>query len=51
MIQSLLFGVNPVDLATYAAMLSLVVIAALLASWLPARKAASVDPIETLRAE
>ena len=51
LMQSLLFGVQPFDFVTYGAMLALLVVAALLASWLPARKAASVDPSEALRAD
>lgn len=49
--QSLLFGVSPVDLVTYGAMLAVLVVAASLASWLPARRAASVDPVDALRAD
>ncbi len=49
--HSLLFGVSPVDRLTYAAMLAILVLSALLASWLSARRAASVDPIEALRAD
>jgi ABC-type lipoprotein release transport system permease subunit len=45
------FGITPLDPATYLAVPLIVVIATVLASYLPARKAASVDPIETLRAE
>jgi len=51
LLESLLFGVNPVDPITYGLVLAALVPAALLASWLPARRAAAVDPIEALRAE
>ncbi|MEO8368910.1 MAG: ABC transporter permease [Candidatus Solibacter sp.] len=51
LMQSLLFGVQPFDFVTYGAMLALLVVSALLASWLPARKAASADPSEALRAD
>ncbi len=44
--SSLLFGVTPVDAATFAAAASVLVIAALAASYVPARRAATIDPIE-----
>jgi predicted lysophospholipase L1 biosynthesis ABC-type transport system permease subunit len=46
--SSLLFGVTPVDAATFATAASVLVIAALAASYVPARRAAAVDPVETL---
>jgi putative ABC transport system permease protein len=49
--SSLLFGVTPVDAATFAAAASVLVIAALAASYVPARRAAAVDPVQTLRAQ
>ena len=49
--SSLLFGVGPLDAAAYAAALGITLAAAALASYLPARRAAAVDPIETLKAE
>jgi predicted permease len=49
--SSLLFGVEPVDAPTYAAVLGVLGIAAALASYIPARQAAAVDPVETLTAE
>lgn len=51
LMSSLLFGVKPVDGATFAAAAGVLVIAALAASYLPARRAAAVDPVETLRGE
>jgi hypothetical protein len=48
--SSLLFGVTPVDAATFAAATSVLVIAALAASYVPARRAAAVDPVQTLTA-
>lgn len=51
LMSSLLFGIKPVDPATYGAVAGILVIAAILASYLPARRAASVDPVDTLRAE
>ncbi|MBT9330339.1 ABC transporter permease [Acidipila sp. 4G-K13] len=49
--RSLLFGVHSWDIATLAAVAILLATAALSASWLPARRAASVNPVEALRAE
>jgi len=49
--SSLLFGVTPVDAATFAAAAGVLVVAALAASYIPARRAAAVDPVETLRAQ
>jgi len=51
LIQSLLFEVGAMDLAAYAVALCGLAVAATLASWLPARRAAAVNPIESLRAE
>jgi predicted permease len=51
LMRSLLFDVSPLDAATFGAMSLLFVAVALLASWLPARRAASADPRVALRAE
>jgi predicted permease len=50
-LSSLLFGVTPVDAATFAAAAGVLVFAALGASYIPARRAAAVDPVETLRGQ
>jgi predicted permease len=51
LMQSLLFGVSPLDPVAFAAMPLVLAVVAVLASYLPARRAAAVDPVETLRAE
>jgi putative ABC transport system permease protein len=49
--SSLLFGVEPTDVLTYAAATGIILAAAALASYLPARRASAIDPVETLKAE
>jgi predicted permease len=51
LLSSLLFHVSPVDPLTYAAVSAGLVTAAMLASYIPSRRAASIDPVEALRAE
>jgi ABC-type antimicrobial peptide transport system permease subunit len=51
LIRSFLFQTAPHDPASLAAVVALLGIAASLAAWLPARRAASVDPLIALRAE
>ena len=48
---SLLFGVRPFDPFTYAAVVAGLVAAAALASYMPARRATSVNPVDALRAD
>jgi predicted permease len=51
LIRKLLFGTSSWDLPTLAAVSALLALAALFASFLPARRAASINPVEALRAE
>jgi putative ABC transport system permease protein len=50
-LETLLFGVSRLDPVTYAGVIALLLGVAALACWIPARRAAAVDPIITLRAE
>jgi len=49
LLRSVLFGVAPVDPATYALSAAILVIAAAGATWLPASRASRVHPAEALR--
>jgi putative ABC transport system permease protein len=50
-ISSLLFGVSPLDPVTYLTTLSALALVTMAATVVPARRAASVDPLRSLRAE
>jgi putative ABC transport system permease protein len=50
-LKSLLFGVSPLDPATFATVAVVLTITAALAAYLPGRSAASVDPLRALREE
>jgi predicted lysophospholipase L1 biosynthesis ABC-type transport system permease subunit len=50
-IESLLYGVSPRDTNTYLATSILLLIIAIVACWVPARRAARMDPIAALKAE
>jgi macrolide transport system ATP-binding/permease protein len=51
LMRKLLFGVKAWDVPTLAGVMAVLAVAALAASFLPARRAASVNPTEALRAE
>jgi ABC-type antimicrobial peptide transport system permease subunit len=50
-IASFLYGVSPTDLATAAVVTGVLLVVTALAAFVPARRAASVDPVTALRAE
>jgi putative ABC transport system permease protein len=49
--RKLLFGVAPLDVPTFLAVPCVLAVVALVACWLPARRATRVDPTVALRAE
>ncbi|KPJ75586.1 MAG: multidrug ABC transporter substrate-binding protein, partial [Gemmatimonas sp. SG8_23] len=51
LMAALLFGVEPIDPPTFAAVAIALTAIALFASWVPARRASSVDPVVALRFE
>ncbi len=50
-IQTLLFGVGPLNISAFAAMAAVMVAVALIASYLPARRASRIDPVKALRSD
>jgi ABC-type lipoprotein release transport system permease subunit len=50
-LRHLVFGVTPFDLAAFAAVAIVVLLAILFACWLPGNRAAKVDPMVALRYE
>jgi putative ABC transport system permease protein len=50
-LASMLYGVKPADPVTFIGVCAVLISAGLLASWLPARRAAAVDPMLSLRWE
>jgi putative ABC transport system permease protein len=51
LLKSLSYGVSPLDPVTYVSVLMVLAPSAALSSYLPARRAAAVNPVEALRAE
>jgi predicted permease len=51
LLHSFLFQVSPLDPVTFCAVPLMMGVLALAAAWIPARRAASVDPMEALRSE
>jgi len=50
-LEGMLFGLTPLDRSTYVAVSVMFVAVAALASYVPARRAANIDPLITLRSE
>jgi putative ABC transport system permease protein len=50
-LRSLLFGVGALDMTTYLAVMLLVSVVVAVASYLPARRAAGIEPLALLRRE
>jgi ABC-type antimicrobial peptide transport system permease subunit len=50
-IASMLFGIGPRDPMSLSIVATLLATIAILATWLPARRAAHVDPVQALRAD
>lgn len=51
LVRSLLYGLKANDLAVFAGAALLLVLVGLAASWIPARRAAAVEPMQALRQE
>jgi ABC-type antimicrobial peptide transport system permease subunit len=49
--RALLYGVTPTDPLTFALVAILLLSTALIACWIPARRASRVDPVIALRSE
>jgi ABC-type antimicrobial peptide transport system permease subunit len=51
LVRRFLYGLSPLDPAAFGGAIAVFGLVAVLASWLPARRAAAVDPMMALRAE
>ena len=51
LMTAVLYGVGPHDPLTLAGVAAILVGAAALASWIPARRASRIDPVQTLRGD
>jgi hypothetical protein len=51
LMSAMLFGVQPTDIVTFVSVAALLVVVALVACYVPARRAASLDPMQALRTE
>jgi ABC-type antimicrobial peptide transport system permease subunit len=51
LVKSMLYGITPYDPATFSAGILLLLAVALASSWIPAQRAAKVQPMEALRHE
>jgi ABC-type antimicrobial peptide transport system permease subunit len=49
--ESLLYGVQPGDIATFGGMVAVLALVAAIAGYLPALRASRIDPMSALRAE
>ena len=51
LLEGMLYGVEPTDQLTFAAVAALLAIVSVLACWMPARRAARLDPMQAMRVD